>query len=137
MEMTNKNPSSFAGIAAVLVLGIGLIAVGNLGVGIATLGLGIFALAIAVSPTARLKALFAAIASIICAGTFFYHAASNEITGTAVYRNFAVKNAPGEAVTRSASPAKFRQATNLLWALGGLCFISTAVCYAFYHALDD
>ena len=135
--MIRESPSKYGGIAAVFVLGVGGLLVGKTWIGIEALALGLFALTIALSRTLGRKLLWVAIAAIIVGGILFYSAASNEITGTANHHNFAHKHDPGEAVTRSASPVKFRQATNLLWGLGVFCILVSGVCFTFYRALDD
>src|ERR1039457_7210779 len=105
-----ESPSKYGGIAAVLVLGTGLLIVGfNLppeqharavemrwtGAYISVFGL--LFMAIALSGSAALKALFVAVVATICCGTFIYLATSNEIAGTATYhRSLFLKGDKGE-----------------------------------------
>lgn len=138
-----SSSSPYPGIAAVLVLGIGFLIVGfNLPAnqheqaagfrwtGIIILLIGLLFLAIALSQTASLKALFAGIGATMLCGLFIYFAALNEITGTATYhRNFLAKHDTGEPVTRESSPAKFRTATNILWGGSALCFGAAVVSF--------
>jgi hypothetical protein len=114
-----NSPSRYAGLAAVFVLGVGLLIVGNTWAGVCTLGLGVFAMAIDLAPCISGKALVVAIGALICCAVLVSQAASNEITGRANYhqRPFS-RGDTTEAVTRKTSPAKFRAATNLLWGLG-------------------
>jgi len=146
-----ESPSQYGGIAAVLVLGGGLLIVGfNLPpeqheramslrwTGAFIFLFGLLFMAISLSQRAAFKALFAAIGATICCGVLIYFAASNEITGTATYhRGFLAKGDKGEAVTREASPAKFRAATNWLWGGSALCFGVAVGGFALYRKLDE
>jgi len=70
-----------------------------------------------------------------------YHAASNEISGTAIWRKSSgwkgMGRTPAEFVTREGSPAKFHQATNFMWGVSGLCLIVAATAFTLYRKLDD
>jgi hypothetical protein len=134
----NGCPSRYGGVAAVLVLGIGLLALGKTWLGVGVLVAGILAMAITLSPGASGKALFVAIGALILGVVLGYKAASNEATGTAVYHYpRGVRTDPSEEVTRAGSPAKFREATNLLWTGSVLAMTGAAVAFCFYRKLDD
>jgi hypothetical protein len=130
-----ESPSRFAGIAAVILLGLGLLITGKLGLGLSVLGLGVLVLAVTVSPTAAGKAIFVAITALICSGVFAYHAASNEITGKATYQ----PRIRGSfvTVTRHDSPSRFREITNIRWATSALCLGVSVISFIFYRKLDD
>jgi hypothetical protein len=130
-------PSRYGGIAAVLVFGIGLLAVGKTLAGVGVLVFGVIAMAIALSPSASGKALFAAIGALVLSGVLGYQAASNEVRGTATYHHGFGRGSRSEQVTREASPAKFREATNLLWAGSIVCVMGGAIAFRFYRKLDD
>src|SRR5204863_9776749 len=124
------NRAFYAGLAAVFVLGAGLLILGYslppgrqdqaasmLRMGFLVLGLGSFVLLLVVDPDPSYKALIVAAGAAIAAVCFTWHAASNEFTGKATYYELATRNKiRGEAVTRQTSPTKFRAATNWLWA---------------------
>jgi hypothetical protein len=135
-DMT-ESPSRYGGIAAVLVFGIGLLAVGKTWAGVGVLVFGAIAMAIAFSPSASGKALFAAIGGLVLSGVFGYQAASNEISGTAIYHQGFRRGSRSEHVTREASPAKFREATNFLWAGSIICVLGGAITFRFSRKLDD
>jgi hypothetical protein len=132
-----ESPSRYGGIAAVLVLGIGLLAVGKTWAGVGVLVFGALAMAIALSPSASGKALFAAIGALVLSGVLACQAASNEIGGTATYHHGFGRRSRSEQVTREASPAKFREATNFLWAGSILCVLAGAIAFGFSRKLDD
>lgn len=99
---------------------------------------GLLFLALTMSENPARKALAVALAAAIYGGIFSYHAASNEIAGTATYhRNFFQKGERGEKVTRDASPVKFRKATNTLWGGAVACLCITFVSFVFYRNLRD
>ncbi|MDB6111421.1 MAG: hypothetical protein JWR69_3171, partial [Pedosphaera sp.] len=104
--------------------------------GVAALGLGTVAMAITLAPTLAGKAFFAASGALICSGVVAYHATSNEFTGKAVYHEWVGLGSTSEPVTRESSPVKFRQATNLLWGVSGLCLMIAAAGFLFYRAFD-
>src|SRR5205809_5843383 len=90
----------------------------------------------------RTRAIVVAIGGLIIGGILAYHAASNEVTGTATYRTYSrgVYRGSGgrsEKVTREDSPSKFREATNLLWGLRGFCLIVSVASLWFYRKLDE
>jgi len=94
-------------------------------------------LAITVAPTASGKALVTAIAAIFFCAVFGYQAASNEITGKAIYHKLVVRGSLPEPVTREASPAKFREATNLLWGLSIFCAFVSVGGFTFLHISES
>ena len=132
-----ESPSRYGGIAAVLVFGIGLLAVGKTWAGVGVLVLGTLALAIAVSPSASGKAFFVGIGAVVLSGVLGYRAASNEVSGTATYHHGLGRGSWSEQVTRGASPAKFREATNFLWAGSIFCVLGGALAFGFSRKLDD
>ena len=135
-----KGPSKYAGFAAAFVFGVGLLIVGKTLDGIEVLGLAVPALGLAIAPTNSGKALIIAIGAMFFCSLFGYLAASNEITGKAVYHHWAVRGSRPEPVTHADSPAKFREATNLIWAcslfsaLVSACFFA---CYRKAHAAPE
>jgi len=131
-----KSQSLYGGSVAVLVLGIGFIVIGKVWAGLATLAVGSAAMGVALAPSASGQALFVSFGAVILAGLLGYRAISNEITGTATYRGSRRFSRP-ELVTRDASPAKFRQATNFLWAGSILCLAVGAVAFGFSRKLDN
>jgi hypothetical protein len=148
-----ESPSAYGGVAAVLVLGIGLLIVGfNLPpeqydravamrwIGAVAVVLGLVGTAVTLSKTTAHKALFVGIGTMIYAGFLAYNAASSELSGTAHYfhqPDYLGFSLQGEAVTRDASPAKFRSATNDLWELSGLCLGFSLISFILYRKLDD
>jgi hypothetical protein len=149
-DVPNRSPSAFGGIAAVMVLGVGSLivafnlppemhdrAVSMVHAGVFTLAVGVFAMGIILSPTQAGKCLVIAIGAIICSGILAYYAASNEWTGRAVYHEGWGRGARSEPVTRDASPVKFRQATNFLWGVGGLCLGVSIIVFTLYRKVDD
>ena len=150
VDAPNRSPSAFGGIAAVMVFGLGsLIVAFNLPpemhdraasmmhTGVFALALGAFVTGIALTPTQAGKCLVIAIEAMICSGILAYHAASNECTGHAVYHEGWARGARSEPVTRDASPVKFRQATNFLWGVGGLCLGVSIISFTFYRKAAD
>ena len=128
-------PLRYGGIAAVLLWGIGLLAVGRTGFGVGALALGVLAMAIATSPSPSGKGLFLSVGALILSGVLGYRAASNEITGTATCYPSGWK--PAERVIRENSPAKFREATNFLWAGSIVCAVAGIVIFRLSRKLDD
>jgi hypothetical protein len=109
-------------------------------IGAVALVLGLVGTAVTLSQTAARKALFVGIGTMIYTGFLAYNAASNEFTGTANYyylRGMDKFSLWSEAVTRDASPAKFRSATNELWELSGLCLGVSLISFILYRKLDD
>jgi hypothetical protein len=131
-----ENPSRYGGVAAVLVFGIGLLAVGKTRAGVGVLVLGIFAMLVVLAPSASGKALFSAIGAMIISGFLGYQAVSNEVNGKATYHRMMGRSSRFEEVTREASPAKFRAATNVVWAGSILSLLTGAVAFSFYRKLD-
>jgi hypothetical protein len=138
--MPVNNPSQYAGIAAVFVFGVGLLIIGKTWTGITILGVGVFLLGFALAPSTSAKALFIAIGALVCCAALSYQAALNEVTGRAIYHHGFGRGSRSEPVTREDSPAKFREATNLIWgfsiasALVGVCGF---IYYRKDHASDD
>ena len=132
-----ESPSRYGGIAAVLVFGIGLLAVGKTWAGVGVLAFGAIAMAIALSPSASGKALFGAIGALVLSGVLGYQAASNEVCGTATYHHGFGRGSRSEQVTREASPAKFREATNFLWVGSIICVLGGGIAFRFSRKLDD
>jgi hypothetical protein len=146
-----ESPSAYGGIAAVLVLGLGLLivglslpperheqAVGMRWAGAVALVLGLVVMAVTLSQTPARKALYAAIGAMVYTGFFAYNAASNEITGTATYHlHVLAKGDKAEAVTRDTSPVKFRKATNFLWGGSGVCLGIAVIGLALNRKLEE
>ena len=135
-DMT-ESPSRYGGIAAVLVFGIGLLALGKTWPGVGVLVFGGIAMAIALSPSASGKALFAAIGVLVLSGVLGYQAAFNEISGTATYHHGFGRRSRPEQVTREAWPTKFREATNLLWAGSIICVVGGVIAFRYSRKVDD
>lgn len=145
-----ESPSAYGGIAAVLVLGLGLLIVGRSlpqdrhdqavamrWMGAVALVLGLVVMAVTLSQTPARKALYAAIGAMIYTGFFAYNAVSNEITGTATYHlHVLAKGDKAEAVARDISPVKFRKATNFLWGGSGVCLGIALVSLALNRKLE-
>jgi len=87
----------------------------------------------ALCPTQAGKFLLAVMGALFCSSLLAYHAASNEITGTATYHEFFHRRDKSEAVTRDGSPAKFRQATDLLWGASGLFLAGSLINFSIYR----
>jgi hypothetical protein len=132
-----ESPARYGGIAAVLVFGIGLLAVGKTWAGLGVLVIGATAMAMALSSSASGKALFAAIGAVVLGGVLGCQAASNEVSGTAIYHHGFGRRSRSELVTREVSPAKFREATNVLWAGSIICVLGGAIAFGFSRKLDD
>jgi len=124
-----EGPSRYAGIAAAMVFGVGLLLVGNVWSGLGVLGFSGLLLAIT---TGKIFAL--AVGALICSGIFAYCAASNEITGTASYQ----PGIRGRAVTvtRQQAPVKFREVTNLRWGLTGLFLLAGVAGFILCQKLE-
>ena len=146
-----ESPSAYGGIAAVLVLGVGLLivglslpperheqAVGMRWMGAVALVLGLVVMAVSLSQTPARKALFVAMGSMVYTGFFAYNAAANEIAGTATYHlHVLAKGDKAEAVTRDTSPVKFRKATNFLWGGSGVCLGIAVIGLALNRKLEE
>ena len=150
VDAPNRSPSAFGGIAAVMVLGVGCLivafnlppdmhdrAVAMMHTGVFALALGMFVMGLALSPTLAGKCLVIAIGAIMCGGILAYHAASNEWTGQAVYHEGWGRGATSEPVSKKTSPVKFRQATNLLWGVGGLFLGVSIISFLIYQKADE
>ena len=90
----------------------------------------------------HLAVLLACIAAVCVAVVLGYNAASNEITGRAVYHEWTASAGKGGGrltslpVTRVDSPKRFRGATNHLWA-GAIVFCTAgAGLFFLYRKLD-
>ena len=86
--------------------------------------------------------LLVTIIATIFGGIVGYLAASNELSGTAIYQKDPTRPSSSpiplpELVTRQSSPAKFHEATNFLWAVSGFSFLVSVISFAFYRRLDD
>ena len=140
---------SIGGLAAVFVFGAGNLivafslppemherAVSMMYLGFTTLAVASFLLAVALARNTSTKFLLWSLATMTCAGMLAYHAARNEITGTATYHASFGKHSTAEAVTRDSSPAKFRVATNLLWGAGIVCLGVAAVTFTCYRKCE-
>ena len=134
-----ESPSKYAGFAAVMVFGVGLLLVGKVWSGLGVLGFGGLLMAVAILPTATGKIFSLSIGALLCSGVFAYFAASNELTGTATYQ-------PGirgrlVSVTRQEAPAKFREVTNFRWGVSGFFLLAGVVgfvlCRKLEHYSDD
>jgi hypothetical protein len=129
-----EGSSKYGGIAAVMVFGVGLLIVGKILTGLAVLGVGVLALPVMGAPTLAAKAFFLAVGALVCSGAFGYRATSNEITGKAIYVQGKAKIV---TVTRQDSPAKFREVTNVSWAISGFCLIVSGLGFDYSRNLDD
>ena len=86
----------------------------------------------------RRIALLVAVVAFLFSGITSYHAAHNEITGTAIYRRpTGAKGSTPEPVTRESSPTKFRSATNSLWMMGGFSLMVAIIGITFFRKLND
>ena len=89
-------------------------------------------------PGVRRTSLFIAIVAALVAGTVGYHAVTNEIHGTAIYHKpTGLRGSVSEPVTREVEPAKFRAATNMLWAITIFAGALSAVGVGFYRKLNE
>ena len=82
----------------------------------------------------RTVALALATGATIFGGVFAYKAVSNELSGTAVFRERS-RNATEERVTRELSGVKFREATNLLWGWSAAGLAVGVASFALYWKL--
>jgi len=145
----NDSPSKYGGIAAVFVLGTGLLIVGfNLRVerheqavsmrwaGVFVLAFGILAMMIQAGWLSR--ALVVSAAATICAAALVFSAGRSEITGRAVYHhNFLMRHGwRTELVTRQEKSEMFREATNARWALSILCAAASIGSFVFYRKTE-
>jgi hypothetical protein len=128
-----RNPSQYGGVAAVFVFGVGLLLIGKTAAGILVLSMGTFVLACTLASTASARALVISIGALVCGAVLGYHAAANELSGTATYLHGIGRGSRSEPVTRAASPSKFREATNLLWGFTLLCAFASAGTFVFYR----
>src|SRR6185369_4646695 len=95
-----------------LVMGTLCLVRGQIGARLFVLGLVAFLLALVFSPDASARFLVLTIASLVCAGTFAYNAASSEITGKTLEYRLVGRMFIGTLVRREEFPARFRTATN-------------------------
>jgi hypothetical protein len=145
----NDSPSKYAGLAAVFVLGTGLLifgfnlpaeghaqAVSMRWAGVFVLVLGVFTIMTQAGFIS--SALAVAVAAIICTAALVFSAARSEITGRTVYHhNFLMRHGwRTELVTRQEKPAMFREATNIRWALSMVCGIVSSGSFVFYRKTE-
>jgi hypothetical protein len=129
-----EGPSRYGGVAAVMVFGVGLLIVGKIMTGLAVLGVGVLALLVMGAPTFAAKVFFLAVGALVCSGAFGYRATSNEITGKATYVQGKAKIV---TVTRDDSRSKFREVTNVSWAISGFCLIVSGLGFVYSRKLHD
>ncbi len=127
--------SKLGGIVALMVFGVGLLLAGRIWPGLGVLSFGGLVLAVTCLPSTTGKIFSLAVGALLCGGVFAYLAASNEVTGTATYQ-------PGirgrrVTVTRQASPAKFREVTNLRWGISGFCLLGSVAGFILCRKLGD
>jgi len=145
----NDSPSKYGGLAAVFVLGTGLLIVGfNLPAerqaqavsmrwaGAFVLAFGVFAMMIQAGWISR--ALVVAVAAAICTAALVFSAARSEITGRATYHHNFLKRygRRTELVTRQEKPEMFREATNVRWALSIVCGAVSIGSFVFYRKTE-
>jgi hypothetical protein len=83
----------------------------------------------------KLSLLIAIVAIMSCLLTGYF-AARNEITGTATYVRPGRGSGRSEHVRRAEAPAKFRAATNDLWAMSVFSLLIGIGGFVFYRRLD-
>lgn len=142
----NDSPSKYGGLAAVFVLGTGLLIVGfNLPAerqaqaismrwaGASVLAFGLLAMMIQTGWISR--ALVVSFVAAIGTAALVFSAARSEITGRAVYHhNFLMRQGwRTEPLTRQEKPDMFREATNVRWALSILCAATSVASFVFYR----
>ena len=132
-----RNTTQYAGLAAAFVFGVGLLIVGRTLAGIGVLGMSVYFMGMALSSERSTKAILTAVVAVIWSGIFAYQATTNEITGQAVYWHGLGIGSRKEPVTREMSPAKFREATNLKWALSIVCVSVGVGAFLFYRKSGD
>jgi hypothetical protein len=130
-----KSLSNYGGIAAVTVLGVGLLIVGKPAAGLAALGLACLALAVTALPTAAGKVFSRSLAALICSALFAYFATSNEISGTASYQPGT--RGPSVTVTRRDSPSKFHEITHFRWGMSGFLLLASVAGFIFCRRLNQ
>ena len=87
---------------------------------------------------ARRGFLLLAIGAFIVAGLLAYQAASNEITGQAIYhKRTGYRSSKAVLVTRQNDPDKFHKVTNFRWGISILCLSVAAVSFTLFRKLDD
>jgi|KBSMisStandDraft_5_1062788.scaffolds.fasta_scaffold890654_2 hypothetical protein len=101
-----------------LIFGVVQLVIGRTWTGITLLGIGVFITAFSLAEDVGPRLLVVTMAAAVCSGGLVYFAAASEISGKSVYYYMQRRVVVGEAVTREASPAKFRQSTNLKWGVG-------------------
>jgi hypothetical protein len=84
----------------------------------------------------KLSLLIAIVALLSCI-IVGYFAARNEMNGTATYVRPGRGGGRSEHVTRTGAPAKFREATNNLWAVSGFSLFIGFGGFVFYRQLGD
>jgi hypothetical protein len=132
-----QSATRYAGLSAAFVLGVGLLIVGKTLAGIGVLGMSVYFLGMALSSERSTKAFLTTVVAIIWSGVLAYQATTNEITGQAMYWHGLGISSSREPVTREGSPAKFRVATNLKWALSIVCASVGVGAFVFYRKSED
>jgi hypothetical protein len=130
-----EGPFKYGGIAALMVFGVGLLLVGKIWPGLGVLGFGGLVMAVTFLPSTTGKVLSVAVGALIASGVFAYLAASNEVTGTATYQS-GIRGSL-VTVTRQASPAKFREVTNLRWGISGFCLLASVVGFVLCRKFEE
>ena len=79
-----------------------------------------------------------AVAGAVLGAIAAYNAASNELTGSATYREpSGARGSRSRIVMRNEAPTEFRHATNNLWALSICCFAFGTIGFLMYRRIDD
>jgi hypothetical protein len=145
----NARPLNYGGLAALFVLGTGLLIVGfSLPVerhaqavsmrwtGAFALAFGLLAMVLQTGWISR--TLVVSSGAGICTAVLFFSAARSEITGTAIYHhNFLMRHGwRTELVTRQEKPDKFREATNARWAFGILAAATSVGSFLFHRKTE-
>ena len=87
---------------------------------------------------ARRKFLLLAVAATFGGGVTAYQAATNEITGEAIYHKpTGAKSSVAVHITRESDPSNFRRVTNFRWGMSVICLSVAVVGFTFYRKLDD
>src|SRR5512133_2962880 len=87
---------------------------------------------------ARRGLLLLAVAATIVAGIMTYQAASNEITGEAIYHKpTGAKSSVAVHISKESDPSRFRKVTNFRWGMSVICLSVAVVGFTLYRKLDD
>jgi hypothetical protein len=116
---------------------IGTLIMQHPGAAAALLGVVVLLISFAIAPSHTGKALVLAIGMFACSAVIGYNAATNEFSGTAVYHITKERRITPVFVTRQSDPKKFRQATNMLWAVSGFFLVISAISFKFYWSLAE